>query len=464
VSREPEIDTIAAVATAPGRGALAIVRISGPGTLRILGDIVPGASVRSLSERRPEPRVIVDPASGEKLDRGLVTWFPGPASYTGEDSAEISVHGGLLVPGLVLAACVGAGARMARAGEFTQRAFLNGKLDLIQAEGVHDLIEADSEARRRAALTQVEGGLSRRLARLREGIVELEALLVYHLDFPEEDEPPVPVSTIILKGRELAEALGSLVGTAPEGELLRDGALVVLAGRPNSGKSSLFNALLGEKRAIVTSEPGTTRDAIEARISLSGFPFRVMDTAGIRDAPGEVERMGIEVARRYVDRAQVVLLCIRADEGLGAVERDFIRTIPESVVVVPVHTMVDLAAEREDRGRMNEEIGWIGTSFEVSVLEGLGLKGLKEGLPELIFPTLIDAAELPVLTRRRQAQAVRLAGREVTEFVEALEGHIPAEVAATHLRAAESALEELLGVLEDDEVLDRVFGEFCIGK
>ena len=231
---------------APGRGALAIVRVSGPATGGLILRLVP-----FLGGRLPEPRTarllsLKDPDTDELLDRGLLTWYPGPASYTGEDAAELSVHGGVLVPALVLDALLRAGARLARPGEFTERAYLHGKLDLVQAEGVGDLVEAGSEAARRAALSQTEGGLSRRIGELRDGIVGLEALLVYHVDFPEEDEPPVPLDRIVREAGALEERLSVLLATAPEGELLRDGALTVLAGRPNSGKSSLFNALLGE--------------------------------------------------------------------------------------------------------------------------------------------------------------------------------------------------------------------------
>ncbi|MSR23386.1 MAG: tRNA uridine-5-carboxymethylaminomethyl(34) synthesis GTPase MnmE [Gemmatimonadetes bacterium] len=459
------LDTIAAIATAPGRGALAIVRLSGGGTGEVLLRLAP-----SLRGELPRPRVtrllsLKDPTTGALLDRGLVTWFPGPSSYTGEDSAELSLHGGSLVPALVLDACVRAGARMARPGEFTQRAYLNGKVDLVQAEGVADLVEAESEAARRAALAQTEGGLSRRVSELREGIVELEALLAYHVDFPEEDDPPVPLERIVREAGGVAERLEILQATAPGGELLRDGALTVLAGRPNSGKSSLFNALLGEARAIVTAEPGTTRDAIEARVSLGGYPFRLVDTAGIRPHEGEVERLGIEVARRYVARASLLLLCLPCDRAWGEEEATFLSAVPVGVPVVLLRTMRD----RIPRGAAKAPgpPGGIGTHavIDVSVEDGTGLREIRDTLPGLVYRGLVElGGDAPVLTRRRQRVAVTRALEEVLAFRNALSAGVAAEVAAAHLRSAETALEELVGVISGDEVMDRVFADFCIGK
>jgi tRNA modification GTPase len=403
--------------------------------------------------------------TGETLDRGLVTWFPGPKSYTGEDAAELSVHGGLLGPALLLDACLRAGARLARPGEFTERAYLHGKVDLVQAEGVRDLVDAESEAARRAALAQTEGRMSERLADLREALLRIEALLVYHVDFPEEDEPPVPLERIAGEGRALSERLSLLLATAPEGELLQEGALTVLAGRPNSGKSSLFNALIGEARAIVTEEPGTTRDAIEVRLSLGGFPFRLVDTAGIREDAEKIERLGIEVARRYLGRADIILLCLPAEVPWRKEEDRFVASLPERAHLLVLRTMMDrVGAESDPRAGIPGDVG-AGDVIGVSVENGRGLDAVRGRLPQLAFAGLARLpGDAPVLTRRRQREGVRRAWEETAAFVAALESAIPAEVAAAHLKSAETALEELVGTIAGEEILDRVFGEFCVGK
>jgi tRNA modification GTPase len=467
----PEPDTIVALATPPGRGAVALVRLSGPNATQIFKRVAPrwrgGSKPRCVFLTR-----VLD-SDGGLLDRVLVTFFQAPASYTGEDLVEISTHGGAFVPARVIGALETAGARLARAGEFTQRAYLNGKLDLVQAEAVRDLVDAQSAAMGRAAVHQIEGGLSRRLAAIRERLVGLEALLAHHIDFPDEDEPPTPVEDIVARGRDVARALRELLGTAEEGELLRSGALVVIAGRPNAGKSSVFNALVGRERAIVTPEPGTTRDALEAQVSFYGYPFRLVDTAGIREDAGNVERLGIEVARRYLRGADVVLLCASAEWGWGAEEDRFLSTLHADTPVVVLRTKADLGEPPDDAaGLLRRSSGdgdlqdRIKAVLSVSVVSGTGLDEVKSVLKDLVFRGLASAEGSfhLILTGRRQSEGVRRAMQEVEAFVEALERGVPAEMAATHLRPAESALEELIGVIRPDDVLERVFADFCIGK
>lgn len=463
-------DTIAAVSTAPGPGALAVVRLSGSGA---------GAILRALSPEReglPEPRRatlvrLMEPESGEPVDRAVVTYFRAPASYTGEEMVEISCHGGWLAPTLVLDACLAAGARAAEPGEFTRRAYLNGKMDLVQAEAVLDLVEGRSRALHRAAVHQLERGLSDRIGRLREGLIRLEALLTHHIDFPEEDEPPVAVGEIAARAAAVAREVDALLATAPGGELLREGALAVLAGRPNAGKSSLYNALIGEERAIVTEEPGTTRDALITTVELGGFPFRLVDTAGLREGGERIERLGIEVTHRYLARADVVLLCVPVGEGTGEAERSFLEAV-EGVPIVLLETKADLArAERPAAEAETDSSPFAGkpwapaTKVRVSLVTGEGLEELRRTLPELVYAAVVHAGEdVPVLTRRRQRDALASARTEIAAFAAALEAGLPAEVAAAHLRSAETALEELLGVVSVEDVLDAVFRDFCVGK
>ncbi|MDE2762159.1 MAG: tRNA uridine-5-carboxymethylaminomethyl(34) synthesis GTPase MnmE [Gemmatimonadota bacterium] len=449
-------DTIVALATPPGVGAVALVRLSGPLALEIAARLMArdAPSMAGWADRFSRLRPLFRPGSEEPLDRALVTLFRAPESYTGEDMVEFSTHGGHRVPRSVVAACMALGAREARAGEFTQRAYLNGKLDLTQAEAVADLVEARSAKGRTVALHQLERGLGARIAELREQVIGLSALLVQHIDFPEEDDAPTPLDGIAAEAGRVAVEIGRLLATAPAGEALREGAVTVLAGAPNSGKSSLFNALVGVERAIVTDEPGTTRDAVEAVVEVEGFPFRLVDTAGLRVAAGKVERLGIEVARRFLAGADVVLYCREAGRDPTGEELRFLGGL--EAPVVSVRTKWDLAGGGDVR-----EDGAVAVSVET----GEGLDALKTVLRDLVFQGVVENRDdVPVVTRRRQADLLARAREDVEGFRVALEGGIPPEVASAHLKSAESALEDILGVIATDDVLDRVFRDFCIGK
>jgi tRNA modification GTPase len=385
---------------------------------------------------------LLHPDSREPVDDVLAACFPAPHSYTGDDLVEISTHGGLTVPAAAVAALVAAGARPAQPGEFTRRAVLNGKMDLLQAEATADLIDAGSPAQRRRALYQLERGLSDRLAALRAEILELEALIAYDIDFPEEDEGPVSETAVRRAWCVVRDRVADLLKTAPEGERLREGALLVIAGRPNAGKSSLFNALLGTERAIVTEVPGTTRDAIEAHAVIEGFPFRLVDTAGLRDSDERVERLGIEVSRKYLGAADLILYCQERDDGA---RDEFLAQVRAPVVTV--RTKADLTGEG------------------VSVVTGQGLAELRRQLAEAAFGHLLALGDVePVVTRVRHRAALERAVLELDGFWGARESGVDAAAAATHLRAAVAALDDLIGAVTAEDVLDRVFAAFCVGK
>lgn len=444
-------DTIAALATAPGRAALALIRLSGPDAFTVAARVVPG--FHSRAPRCAHLARFITP-EGDPLDVGLWTAFPGPRSYTGEDLVELSCHGGLVVPARVLSALFAAGARPAAPGEFTLRAVRHGRMTLMQAEAVGDLIEATSPAQARVALHQVEGGLASRIEELRTQLLDLSALLGYHIDFPEEDDGPVGWEDQEARRQAVVDGLDLLLRTAPLGSRLREGALVVLAGRPNSGKSSLFNALLGTARALVTERPGTTRDAVEADTTFLDWPVRLADTAGLRDAEDMVERLGIEVSRRYLEAADLVLLCAEAGRVLDEGERTILASRPALLV----RTKADLLA-----GSPPAAVEGV----PASVVSGEGLDAIRAAVVERMFGVegVHPTADMgPLLVRERHRVALERARRALEEVRPHLGPTGDAALAAHHVRQAVIELEELLGGVDSDEVLGRIFSRFCVGK
>ena len=441
-------DTIAAIATAPGRGAVAMIRVSGSRAFEMAAACV---SPWPLTPRRATLVTVRAPDSGEVVDRAVATAFPAPHSYTGEDVVEISSHGGAVAPALVLAAFTRAGARPATPGEFTRRAVLLGKMDLFQAEALGDLIDAPTGLLHRAALQQLSGALTTRIAKLRDALIDLEALLAYDIDFPEEDEGPVASSRVTQAAETVRADIDRLLGTLPAARLGREGAVVVFAGVPNTGKSSLFNALLGEARAIVTEHPGTTRDAIDALVDAEPYPWRLVDTAGLRDAADPVERMGVEVSTRWLARADVALVC-----GATRRERDeataALAGAPASVL--RVHTMSDIAGPAGD------------ADVAVCATTGDGLPELRAaiaGVLEQRHPR--PPTGTPIIVRARHEAALAQARDELSLFLAVwVARELPATIAAVHVRAAAHALEALIGAVDVDDVLGRLFERFCIGK
>jgi tRNA modification GTPase len=453
-------DTIAAIATPAGRGAIALVRMSGSAAEHIAGRVV---LPWPTAPRVATLATIRDPESGAAVDRALVTRFEGGRSFTGEPMVEISTHGGPVSSALVLAAVVSAGARQALPGEFTRRAVMNGKLTLAQGEAIGDIIDATSRSAHRLALDALDGGLVRRVLALRDALLEVEALIAYDIDFPEEDDGPIAPERIARSAAEVSGLLDALIATAPAGELVRDGALVVLAGPPNAGKSSLFNALLGDARALVTPIPGTTRDAIEAVIDAPGWPLRLVDTAGLRESTDTIEKLGIEVSERYLARAQVVLAC---GERLADVEATMKRIAAISsapaIGVLTKQDLPDASAAATAAVLPRDAQRFVAVSAE----SGAGLGDLLARVEETLAASVAGVApDMPVVTRARHLVALRVARAEMREFSESWEsGELPAPVIAVHLRAAVAALEELVGVVDTEDVLDRVFRSFCVGK
>lgn len=437
-------DPIVALATPPGRSALAIVRVTGRGALAVAARVVPGLQAEP-------PRVARYAAfRGEAglIDRGIYVVFSAPASYTGEDLVEFTCHGGAVVPARLVAALEAAGARPAAPGEFTRRALLNGKLDLLQAEAVGDLVDAEVPAQARAALYQLEGGLSRRITGLRGQLLELLALLAYDVDFPDQDDGPVSRDRLESARAAALTSVNQLLATAPLAERVRRGGLVVIAGPPNVGKSSLFNALLGQERALVTEMPGTTRDAIEAHADFLGWPIRLVDTAGLGEAVDRLDQMGQGMSRRFAAAADLVLVC---QDGHGA--EGEIHAPPAGVAALRVRTKADL------------DPGSGGGELRVSALSGAGLDLLRQRVVERLFAEGAGLADLePALTRERHRVALEAARAALAEAAPHLGAGGDAVLAAHHVQAAVRSLDLLIGVVDVEEVLGRVFAAFCVGK
>ena len=427
-------DTIAAIATPPGRGGIGVVRISGAEVPRI---------ARALLGRLPEPRLATRAAFGD-IDNGIALYFPAPHSYTGEPVLELQGHGGPIVMQALLGACLDAGARLAEPGEFTRRAFLEGKLDLAQAEAVADLIDAASREAARSALRSLSGEFSAAIGALQAQLVELRALTEATLDFPEEELDALHRDDAAERLAGVQRALADVIGRSRQGSLLRSGIHVVLAGRPNVGKSSLLNRLAGEERAIVTPQPGTTRDALREPIQIEGVPLVVVDTAGLRVATDLVERLGIERTQHELERADVVLAVFEAGGGHDALEG-----LPAGATRIEVFNKVDLAPGfRAPAG-----------AVAVSAKTGAGLDDLRKAILEAAGWT--STGESVFLARERHLRALAGARRHLQAAALERERW---ELFAEELRLAHSALGTITGEFSADDLLGEIFARFCIGK
>jgi tRNA modification GTPase len=436
-------DTIAAIATPQGRGAIGIVRVSGP--------LAPEIG-RALIGQLPEPRLATFAAArdeaGQSLDEGLALYFPEPQSYTGEHCFEFQGHGGPVVLHAVLAACLDAGARLAQPGEFTRRAFLNGRMDLAQAEAVADLIDAASTEAARSAMRSLSGEFSAEIHALGAQLVELRALTEATLDFPEEEVDALHRDDAAARLAKLRAQLDRVLVRSREGSLLRAGIQVVLAGRPNVGKSSLLNRLAGEERAIVTPVPGTTRDALRETILIEGVPLNLVDTAGLRESRDEVERLGIERAQREMARADLLLAVhdCSSPEPEGALEA------PATAARIDVYNKIDLAPGFTAPHGRNPAVC-------VSAKTGAGIETLRQAI--LAAAGWRAHGESVFLARERHLRALRSAAGHLSGAAERTGRW---ELFAEELRLAHQALSSITGEFTADDLLGEIFSRFCIGK
>ena len=454
------IDTIVAISTPPGRGGIGIVRLSGSRALPIALSLLridqpPGHAKARFTH-------VLDSDTGSPLDEAIVTFFAAPHSYTAEDVVEIATHGSPVILAHVVRSTVALGARLAEPGEFTQRAFLNGRLDLVEAEAVHDLIQASTLRQARVAASQLEGALSRLIRPAKQKLVELIAAMEAGIDFAEDDVDLLTAEQIEKSLREIFEPLAALAQTYSFGQILRDGFSLAIVGRPNAGKSSLFNALLQRSRAIVTAAPGTTRDLVMDELSLDGIPVRLIDTAGLRVATDEAEAIGIAKTREVLADADVVLLVIDATEAVAPEINDLIQSLHDRALLVARNKMdliqpVDRAPEFEEASPILSPV------IEVSALSGAGLEDLRSAIV-----TLITAQKIPgesgLVTNLRQHDSITSTLKILTQVTNEISAGIPHEVILLDLRQALNHLDALTGQTTTEEILQLIFSTFCIGK
>jgi len=444
-------DTIAAIATPPGRGGIGIVRVSGPATRSI---------AETMLGRLPRPRYATFTrflgAAGQSIDLGLALFFPAPHSFTSEDVLELHGHGGPMVLDMVLARALELGARLARPGEFSERAFLSGKMDLAQAEAVADLIEAGSASAARSALRSLEGEFSGRVYALVEALTRLRMFVEAAIDFPEEEIDFLADERVVQELDGLTRGIDELLASTQQGVLLRDGMTVVLAGPPNAGKSSLLNALARTEAAIVSPIPGTTRDVLRERIHLDGMPLHVVDTAGLRESRDEIESEGIRRARQQMERADRVLLVL--DDAVGAgLPSEVLKHVPPALPRTVIRNKTDLT------GRAVGATNSAGAvEIALSVKTGAGLHDLRQHLKACMG--FQPAGESAFMARRRHLDAIRRAQDHVARGRAQLKETRAGELLAEELRLAQQALAEVTGEFTPDDLLGRIFSSFCIGK
>lgn len=466
-------DTIAAVATPLGSGGLGVVRLSGPKAFAIASGLFHGSSPLDQCPSHTLHHGTITEGS-EILDDGVAGLFRAPRSYTGEDVVEFSCHGGAHILRRVLESCLRAGARMADPGEFTRRAFLNGKIDLIQAEAVGDLIAARSDAQRRLALNALRGDLSQKIQPFRDRILDLLAHLEAHLDFVEDEVPNLSRADIRKRLELLITNLTAFLAEAGPGRLWREGIKIAIVGRPNAGKSSLFNALLKENRAIVADVPGTTRDTLEESVLWEGISVTLVDTAGLRETADTVEREGADRARRVLAEADVVFLVGDAGQGPLAEDRAAAQAVSDRPVILVLNKMDLLFSTRETHGQdaratqfktlWEKELGLLNVpAVFVSALTSDGLDALRREALRLAGGGQ-EPLEPGIIFNARQEQRVRESVNALNQAEEAAKAGAPEEILAMDIRLALAGLNAVTGQGAPEEVLDAIFSRFCVGK
>ncbi len=457
-------DTIAAIATAPGIGGIGIIRVSGPEACDVVNRIFHSKQSVPLGDRQTRTihyGHIVHPKTGKTLDEVIVVLMKGPHSYTAEDVVEIQCHGGFVSVREILKVLLSEGVRQAEEGEFTKRAFLNGRIDLTQAEAIIDIIDAKTEQSLEVAVNQLDGTLSKYIRALRDELIAMIAHLEVTIDYPEEDIEEVSAQEVRTGLEPILEKMDTLLATAQRGKLLRDGVMVSIIGRPNAGKSSLMNALLREDRAIVTNIPGTTRDSIEEFLTIQGIPVRLIDTAGIRETEDIVESMGVEKARQYLDKADIVVLVIDGSKPLEPEEQELLQLIANRPSIIFLNKADQMQCI------MKEEIAALGTFTEIvtiSAAQGEGMDEMAKVITSLVQGGSVQASHEAMLSNVRHITLMEQAKSSLDQSILAIDSGMPIDLIVTDIRAAWELLGDITGESLRESMVDELFKRFCLGK
>ncbi|MCR1899250.1 tRNA uridine-5-carboxymethylaminomethyl(34) synthesis GTPase MnmE [Irregularibacter muris] len=457
-------DTIAAISTAPGEAGIGIVRMSGKDAFAITEKIFQSSSKKAfsaLNNRSINHGFIIEPNTGTKIDEVLISKMKGPHTYTAEDVVEINCHGGTVPVKRMLELVLRNGARLAEPGEFTKRAFLNGRIDLSQAEAVIDVITAKTNIGMEVALGQLEGSLSYNIEEIRTIIINMLAHIEASIDYPEYDIEEVTYDTLLKQAEEVKEKIQSLLKSADTGKILREGLNTVIVGKPNVGKSSLLNALLKEGRAIVTDVPGTTRDVIEDYININGIPLKIVDTAGIRETQDIVEKIGVDKSRQHMEQADLILFLLDVSNPLDDEDKTLMKLVKNKKTII-LFNKTDLPTQvsQEEINKYFEGK----TMIEISALKGKGLDALEEAISTMVFGGQVAISDTGLVSNIRHKNLLESAFDSIDITIGTIEDNLPLELVSVDLKDCWDYLGQVTGDTVSENIIDQIFANFCIGK
>ncbi len=457
-----DMDTIAAISTPMGEGAIAIVRISGPEAVKAANQIFKGKNIEEVESHTIHYGFIVDPGTNEKVEEVMLSVLRAPRTFTREDIVEINCHGGLVSVNRVLQLVLNQGVRLAEPGEFTKRAFLNGRIDLSQAEAVMDLIRAKTDRAMNVAIGQMEGRLSKLVRQLRQTILETLAHVEVNIDYPEYDDVEEMTHRLLLeKATEIKEEIAKLLETSKQGKILRDGISTVIIGRPNVGKSSLLNSLVHENKAIVTDIPGTTRDVIEEYVNVRGVPLRLVDTAGIRETEDIVERIGVERSRQVLKEADLILLVLNNAEPLTAEDRKLFEAARGMDVIVLVNKIdLDRKIDIEEVKKLADNYPVISTSLK----EESGVDQLEEAISGLFFTGKLESGDMTYVSNTRHIALLNQAQKAIDDVLSGIDAGVPIDLIQIDFTRTWEILGEIIGDTVHESLINQLFSQFCLGK